>query len=380
MPDGLNIRATSPAALNTTQRVKRMVDGLEARFRDIASIAETIGHIAKSTKLLSINATIEAARAGDAGRGFSVVAAEVRVLAENTTKATDGINAMLPQIQQELSAAVREVEADEGGALIRNAARLAGLEAAALAAHFAQISTTMHALRHALVGLRQAPGGLSRASFDAVMVEYLNQNPGLLALSCCMEPNALDKRDAEFANTRGTDSSGRYIPYWHRARGTVELEPLQGYATPGENDYYELPRRTGQDVMMEPYDYPVGGRILKITSLMSPVMLGGRFAGVVGADFLLNALQAQLAARKPLGTEQFFLLSHGGVYATHPNPARIGLPANDLSHSLLQAVRRGEPAQESAEGQVRLVHPVPAGAGQPWALLLHFTLDGAARG
>lgn len=97
MPDGLNIRATAPAALNTTQRVKRMVGGLEARFQDIASIAKTIGHIAKSTKLLSINATIEAARAGDAGRGFSVVATEVRVLAENTTRATDSINTMLPK-------------------------------------------------------------------------------------------------------------------------------------------------------------------------------------------------------------------------------------------------------------------------------------------
>ena len=383
MPEGLNDRALEPAtaqaAQSTTQRVKTMVSGLERRFRDIAAIAETISHIARSTKLLSINATIEAARAGEAGRGFSVVAAEVRVLAENTSQATAGINAMLPQIQAELAAAVREVEQEEGNALIQSAARLTGLEAAGLSAYFAQIATTLQGLRHTLAGLRQARG-LSRSAFDAVMAEVLTQNPGLLALSCCMEPNAFDKQDAECANTAGTDKTGRYIPYWHRGSGRVALEPLQGYATPGENDYYELPRRAGHDVMIEPYDYPVAGRMLKITSLMSPLLLDGRFAGVLGADFLLGALQSDLAAKKPFGAGSFYLLSHGGAYATHPQPERIGRPADDLSPALLQAVRHGEAAQEVTEGQVRLVHPIPAGDGkQPWALLLCFGLEAALR-
>jgi methyl-accepting chemotaxis protein len=304
-----------------------------------------------------------------------VVAAEVRVLAENTSQATAGINAMLPQIQRELAAAVREVEQEEDNALMQNAARLTGLEAVGLAAYFAQIATTMHALRHTLAGLRQA-GKLSRAAFDAVMAEYLDQNPGLLAISCCMEPNAFDGQDQKFVNTPGTDQTGRYIPYWHRGGGRVALEPLQGYANPAENDYYELPRRAGHDVMIEPYDYPVGGQMLKITSLMSPLLLDGRFAGVVGADFLLGALQSGLAAKQPFGTGVFTLLSHGGAYATHPQPENIGRPASDVSHALLQAVRHGKPAQElTPDGQARFVHPVPAGAGrQPWALLLSFNL------
>lgn len=371
----------APRAQNTTQRVKTMVHGLERRFQDIAAIAETINDVAKSTKLLSFNATIEAARAGDAGRGFAVVAAEVRALSERTTTATAGINTMLPEIRRELAGAVRDVEQEEHSTLMQNGIRLAGLEAARLEAYFAHIATTLHSLRHTLLGLHKAKGALSRAAYDAVLVEYLTANPGMLALSCCMEPNAFDGRDAEFADTQGTDASGRYIPYWHRGGGGVALEPLQGYATPGENDYYELPRRAGHDVMIEPYDYPVGGQVLKITSLMSPVLLNGRFIGVLGADFLLGALQTALAAQKPFGSGSFFLLSHGGVYATHPQAERIGQPADDLAPAALQAVRQNAPYHAVApDGQACILHPLQAGEDrQNWALLLRFNLENVLR-
>ena len=386
MPDSLKIRGphAKPAAAtqrtqNTMQRVKTMVSGLERRFQDIATIAETINHVAKSTKLLSFNATIEAARAGEAGRGFAVVAAEVRSLAERTAAATAGINEMLPQIRQELDTAVRDVEQEENTALLQSGIRLAELEAARLTAYFAHITTTLHNLRHTLLALRQTPGGLNRANFNAVRAEYLAHNPGLLALFCCMEPNAFDKRDAEFINTSGTDATGRYIPYWHRGDGRIVVEPLQGYTTPGKNDYYAIPRRAGHDVMIEPYDYPVGGQVQKITSLVSPITLNGRFAGVLGADFLLGQLQTELAANQPFGCGSFSLLSHGGMYATHKLVERIGGPADDLPGAVLQAVQRGEPCHAvEPNGLARILQPLQAGEGeQPWALLLSFNMEEA---
>ena len=106
------------------------------------------------------------------------------------------------------------------------------------------------ALKHALAGLHKAEGALSRPAFNAVMVEFLTNNPGLFALACCMEPNAFDGRDAKFSNSEGTDASGRFLSYWHRGTGRITLEQLQGYDKPGENDYYELPRRSGADVMI----------------------------------------------------------------------------------------------------------------------------------
>jgi methyl-accepting chemotaxis protein len=101
--------AVAGSAVERASKANAVMQGLAAAASKIGEVISLITNIASQTNLLALNATIEAARAGDAGRGFSIVASEVKSLAEQTVQATEEIRAQVASIQEATRHAVEEI-------------------------------------------------------------------------------------------------------------------------------------------------------------------------------------------------------------------------------------------------------------------------------
>lgn len=191
---------------------------------------------------------------------------------------------------------------------LRNATAVAVEQARQVEADLGRQRSTAESLAQALAAQTEGRRG-DRAYADALQARLLAADPALLGVWTAFEPQAFDGSDTTFAGTAGTDASGRYVPYWYRDGDAIAVTALLDYETPGVGDYYLLPRDTGRSVAIEPYLYEVAGEQVLITSLSTPVTVGGRAIGVAGVDMPLATIQEQVSAIRPYDVGRATLVS-----------------------------------------------------------------------
>lgn len=146
------------------EKSMQVIQVVENESRNIGKVMDVIKSIAEQTNLLALNAAIEAARAGEHGRGFAVVADEVRILAQRTQKSTQEIQKMIERLQTESGNAVRVMGEERDRA--QDSVKEAELAGASLGS-ITQVVKTINEMNAKIAGAAQE---------QRTMAEEINQN------------------------------------------------------------------------------------------------------------------------------------------------------------------------------------------------------------
>ncbi len=167
-------------------------------------------------------------------------------------------------------------------------------------------------------------GEADRSRANAILRNLLADHPSILGFWTGWEKNAFDGNDEIYANSKGHDATGRFVPYWSRSGDTLSVAPLVDYAVPGSGDYYQIPFTQGRTAILEPYSYEVGGKAVLITSVSKPIIVDGKRVGVAGLDLSLDDTNKAMAAIRPMGTGLISLVTGAGKIVSHPDAALVG--------------------------------------------------------
>jgi len=141
----------------SVEKAGQVIDSLHSQSDEISKVLSVIQSIAEQTNLLALNAAIEAARAGEAGRGFAVVADEVRSLASNTQKATESIRGMIDALQGGARSAV-------------SAMQLSREQAQNSVSHAREAGEVLNHIAHAVEGIADGNVQISAATEEQTAV------------------------------------------------------------------------------------------------------------------------------------------------------------------------------------------------------------------
>ncbi|QYN00530.1 methyl-accepting chemotaxis protein [Pseudomonas protegens] len=254
---------------------------------------------------------------------------------------------------------------------------------------------------NALMGTQDSQGhaglSLSREQLIALIKENVTQNPKILGAYIGWEPGAIDHDDAAYVGTSvvGIDAAnGRFLPWWFRNEdGSLGLDKLadvndRTLLSTGvrASEYYLCSQDSLKPCAIDPAPYKVGDKVVMLASFIQPILLNGKFQGIVGADLSVNFIQDMLvgANQKLYGGAGHMALigGNGRLVAYTKDSSKFGEKVSDVLSSdaltKLSRLKRGEVTYDvdQANGTISLY--LPFGIGQTdahWTLMLQLPLS-----
>jgi methyl-accepting chemotaxis protein len=243
---------------------------------------------------------------------------------------------------------------------------------------------TARTIARAFEGMKQQ-GVPPRDMMDGMLKQVLIDNPGFLAVWTCWEPNALDGKDADFIDAFGHDETGRYLPYWNRLPGEIDVEPLTDYTVEGKNNYYLQTVKAGQESVFDPVQFTTGEKKQWKTVITVPVRFNNKAVAVVGIDIPVSSFKPIVKGLKLYETGYAFIVSSNAKGVAHPTTdAIIGVPLADhgFASATIDAVKSGREASQFMTSKVtkklQFFQFVPISIGnakQKWSLAVAIPID-----
>jgi methyl-accepting chemotaxis protein len=275
---------------------------------------------------------------------------------------------------------------------------LAGARAGAIQAKFDLALDAARTMAHTVELAKDGGSGVSlgRSQINAILKNVLDNNPEFNGTYSCWEPNALDGRDADFRTGENGNNAqtGRFTPYWNRGEGgKVAVQPLVEYDTMDKHPngvlkggWYIGPRDDHRESVLDPFPYIVQGKPVWLTTLSVPIMVRGKFYGVMGTDYNLDFVQKladQVDSELFDGKGEVIIVSNMGlVVADSSHPELIGKAFNAVagqqSATVLADIQAGKAHAwvDDAAGMMNAIAPIALGrTGKPWSFMVKVPKD-----
>jgi methyl-accepting chemotaxis protein len=213
-----------------------------------------------------------------------------------------------------------------------------------LDSYFYKVETAAHVMEQ----YKYMVTGNRRIMLNVILDGLAQANPGIFGAWCVWEPDVLEGDDRQYLGTRGTSSGGRFSPYHYWDNGKVAVNAREDFNTA---DYYLLARNSGNPVILNPFDYEVGGKKVLMTSICIPIRTDGRVVGVMGFDLPLTGVQKISQTNKPFPDSVTAVFSNNSTVTAHFDESRIGKNMRDTDadmagkymNDLVNAIKTGAP-------------------------------------